>query len=58
VILVRIFGFLSKTLTTLNLGDNDIGDEGATVLANAFRENKVSIFFGFVFRVAIFSFLS
>ncbi len=33
---------LSQTLTTLNIGDNQIGAQGAEHLANALQQNKVT----------------
>lgn len=38
----RIFTFFSKTLISVELGNNQIGDKGAEHLANALQQNKVT----------------
>jgi hypothetical protein len=37
--------FFTQTLTNLRLDDNDIGDEGAQYLADAFADSTVNILF-------------
>ncbi len=39
-----LFDQFIQTLTTLNLGSNEIGDQGAEHLANALQQNKVTSF--------------
>ena len=49
LIRISIFTFLSQTLTTMNLERNEIGNDGAKALGDAFRDNKVTFSFSFPF---------
>jgi hypothetical protein len=50
--------YFPQTLTTLNLGQNQMGDQGAEHLANALQQNKVTrlapVFFLFNASCTIF----